>query len=196
MCGIFLANFLEDALPEVVSEGHGVGFVAHADALQAVLPGVVEGVANDALDAFAGVDVFLDGDLVGSALLEEAADADVEPLGVLAKDDQADVAFGAVAKRGQTIVEQFHRPGVDVEIELEAQAQQNVGGVLIDGHARVAQRAEEDGVEFIAKHFDGAGGQRDAFPEVLVGAPVELDELDVAAGSGSGRLAAPSPLQA
>ena len=63
---IFGADGLEDALPEVAGEGHGVGLVGHAEALKFVGAGVVEGVADDALDALAGVDVFLDGDLVGS----------------------------------------------------------------------------------------------------------------------------------
>ena len=58
--------------------------------------GVVEGVAEDALDAFAGVDVFLDGDFVGSSLLEEATDADVDAFGVFAEDHQANVVGDAV----------------------------------------------------------------------------------------------------
>ena len=43
------------------------------------------------LHALAGVDLFLDRDLVLGARLEAAADADVEPLGVLAEDDEVDV---------------------------------------------------------------------------------------------------------
>jgi len=53
-----------------VGKVHGIGFVAHAHALQAVPPDVFEGVANDALDAFAGVHVLLDGDLVAVPFLK------------------------------------------------------------------------------------------------------------------------------
>ena len=150
--------------------------------------GVVEGVADDALDAFAGVDVFLDGDLVGSSLFEEAADADVEAFGVFAEDHQVNVVGGAIAERGEARVEEFGGAGVDVEVELEAQAEEDVGGVLVGGDAGIAERAEEDGVELVAQHFDGAFGEGDVFAEEFVGAPVEFDELDGAVALGGGGL--------
>ena len=53
-------------------------------------------------------------------------------------------------------MQQFHRPGVDVEVELKTKAQQDIGGMLIRRHARVAERAEENGVKLLAKHSDGA----------------------------------------
>jgi len=138
--GEFGADGFEDALPEVVGESHGVGFVGHAEAegrtarngcatgggcvagadvVLGRLPagatkriggdagedgfggagvgaGVVEGVADDAVYAFVGVDVFLDGDFVGSSLLEEAANADVEAFGVFAEDHEVEVGRGAI----------------------------------------------------------------------------------------------------
>ena len=132
---------------------------------------ILEGVANDALDALAGIDVFLHGNFVGGSLLEESADAHVKPFGVLAKDHQANIFFGAAVQRSQPLVQQFHRPGVHVEIELEAQAQQNVGGVLVGGHTRIAERAKQDGVEFIAQHFDRAVGQANAFAQEICRRP-------------------------
>jgi len=51
---------------------------------------VLEGVADDALDSFAGVDVFLGGDFVGGALFEESTHADVEAFGVFAEDDEGE----------------------------------------------------------------------------------------------------------
>ena len=50
--------------------------------------------------------------------------------------------------------------------------------MLIGGHAGIAERTEEDGVELIAEHFDRSGGKRDIFAEKFVGAPVEVDEFD------------------
>ena len=82
--------------------------------------GVVEGEAEDALDAFAGVDVFLGGDFVGSSLFEEAAGADVDAFGVFAEDHQANVVWDAILERGEPLVEKFGGAGVDVEIEFEA----------------------------------------------------------------------------
>ncbi len=151
---VFLADFLEDPLPEVVRKSHGIGFVAHADALQAVPAGVFESVADDALDAFAGVHVLLNGNFVRRAFLEEPANSDVEALSVLAKDHQANVFFGPVAQRSEPVVEEFDGSGVDIEIELEAKTQQDVGGMLIRRHARVAERAKQNSVKLVAQHLD------------------------------------------
>ncbi len=75
-------------------------------------------------------------------------------------------------------MEEFGGAGVDEEIELETQAKENVGGVLIGRHAGIAERAEENGVEVVTKHFDSAGGEGDVFAEIFVGAPVEVHEFD------------------
>src|SRR5882724_8680664 len=93
---ILRADLLEYTLPQVVGKVHSIGFVAHANALQAILAGVFEGIANDALDALAGINVFLDGNFVGGALLEESSDAHVEALAVLPEDHQPDVFLGAL----------------------------------------------------------------------------------------------------
>src|SRR6266852_2748647 len=60
---ILLPDLLEHPLPEVVSKGHGVGFVAHANPFQAVAAGVIESVTDNPLHAFARIDIFLYGDL-------------------------------------------------------------------------------------------------------------------------------------
>jgi len=73
------------------------------------------------------------------------------------KTMRANVVGGDVAERGVARVEKFGWTGVDEEIELEAQAEEDVGGVLVGGDAGIAEGAEEDGVEFVAKHFDGTG---------------------------------------
>ncbi len=101
-------------------------------------------------------------------------------------DHEIDVGGGAIAERGEARVEQFGGAGVDVEVELEAQAEEDVGGMLIGGDAGIAKRAEEDGVELVAQHFDGAFGERDVLTEVFVGAPIELNEFERAVALGGG----------
>src|SRR5208337_1746095 len=110
--------------------------------------------------------------LIGSALLEEAADADVKALGILADDHEVDVGGGAITQRSEAWVEEFGGAGVDVEIELHAEAEEDFGSVLVGRDARIAQSAEQDGVELVAQHFDGAFGEGDVFAEVFLGAPV------------------------
>ena len=83
-------------------------------------------------------------------------------------------------------MEKFGGTGVDVEVEFEAQTEEDVGGVLVGGDARIAESAKEDGVEFVAKHFDSAFGERDFFAEIFVGAPIEVDEFDGAIAFGGG----------
>jgi hypothetical protein len=61
-----------------VAEEEHVGLVGHADLREAARLGEGEGRLADALDSFAGVDLDLLRDLVGRALLEDAADAGVE----------------------------------------------------------------------------------------------------------------------
>ena len=59
-------------------------------------PGVVEGVAENAFHAFAGVDFFLRCDFVGGSLFEEAAGAGVDAFGIFAKDHHANVVADAI----------------------------------------------------------------------------------------------------
>ena len=174
-----------------MGEGHGIGLVAHAQPLQAVLPGVFERIANDALNSFAGVDVFLNGNLVGSALLEDATDADIQAFGVLPKDDQANVFFSAVAQRRQPVMEQLNGPRIHIEVQLEAQTQQDVGSMLVQRNTWIAQRAEKDGVIFIPQQLDGARRQRYALTQILIGAPVKLDKFERAIAGGTNRLQDP-----
>ena len=57
--GIFLPHFLEHPLPQVMRKRHGIRLIAHANALQAILPGIVKRIADDALHTLARVDVLL-----------------------------------------------------------------------------------------------------------------------------------------
>ena len=145
-------------------------------------------MAEDAFYAFVGVDVFLDGDFVGSVLFEEAAGADVDAFGVFAEDHEVEIPGGAIAERGEAVVEKFGGAGVDIEIELEAEAEEDVRGMLVGGDTGIAESAEEDGVEFVAEEFDGAFGEGDFLAEIFVGAPIELDEFERAIAFGGGGL--------
>ena len=81
------------------------------------------------------------------ALVLEAAHAAVQPLGVLADDDEVDVVRALVLQRAVDAGVELHRAQVDVLVELEAQAQEQA--LLEDAglHVRVADGAEVDGVE-------------------------------------------------
>ena len=72
-------------------------------------------------------------------------------------------SFGAAAlERAEPLVEQLHRPVVDVEIELEARAEQDVARVAVVGHARIAERADEDRVELPRSSVVAVRRNRDA----------------------------------
>ena len=135
---IFAAYLFEHALPEIVPKRQRVRLVAHAHALAARASRVFKGIADNALDALPRVDILLRGDLVGSSLLEESAYPDIGALGVFAEDNEVDVFFRAVFERREAAIKQDARPNVDVEIQLESQAQENIGGVHICRHPRIS----------------------------------------------------------
>ena len=139
------------------------------------------------MHALVGVDLFLDRNLVVGAGLEAPADADVDAFGVLAEHDEVDVLPPAILQRAEAIVEQPHRPVVDVEIELEARAEQDVARVTVVGDARIAERADEDRVE-LAQHLVAVGGQRLAGLQVVIGAPRQMLEIEAAAEDVADRL--------
>ena len=111
------------------------------------LAGVVEGPADAALAALAGVDGRLHGDFVGRALLEEPAHAAVHVFGVLADDDEVDVVGPLAGQRRLHAGEQLHRAEVDVLVEAEPQFQEQA--LLHDSrrHVGMADGAEQDGAE-------------------------------------------------
>src|SRR2546430_15214638 len=60
--------------------------------------------------------------------------------------------------------------------------------MLIRRHARIAQSTEKKGVELIAEHLDRACRQGDAFPQVLVSAPIKFHKFDRTLGLPRDRL--------
>ena len=85
--------------------------------------------------------------LVRRALLEEAAGAGVDALGVLPHDDEVDLFRPLVLQRRVNIGVELDRAQVDVLIELEAQLEQDP--LLEDTrlHVRMADGTQVDGVK-------------------------------------------------
>jgi hypothetical protein len=78
------------------------------------------------------------------------------------KDDEIYVFNFAILERRQARVEKFHRTQIDVEVEPAPHPQQNILGVLIRRHARVAERARQNRVELAREHVERAVRQAHA----------------------------------
>ena len=143
---------------------------------------IFEGVADDALDAFARIDVFLGGDFVGSSLLEDAAGIGVNAFGIFAEDDEVDVFRLDSFQRTQRRIEQADRAHVGVEIHFEAHAEQNFFGMDVGLDAGIAEGADQDGVEVAGEHGESVGRDGGLVAQVAVGAPVEVGQFDGGAG--------------
>ncbi len=155
--GIFAGHFLKRSPPQVVAVGQHVGLGDEREHLLGVVAAAreLEGPADAALAALAGVDGRLAGDFVGRVLLQEAADAAIQVFGVLADDDEVDVCRALVAERRLDAGKQLHRPQVDVLIELKSQLEQQAFFEDARRHVGMADRAQIDGVE-LAQLVDGA----------------------------------------
>src|SRR5439155_1600643 len=123
----------ERLLPDPVRR-YGIGLVAHGDAGFPVHLRPLECSPDDALDSGCGID------LLGHVVVPgDAAAAEVDALRVLAKNDEVDATI-VTAQRCEFGVEQPYRAEIDVQVELEAQAEQNIPGMLVPGDSRVADR--------------------------------------------------------
>ncbi len=140
---------------------------------------IFEGIADDALDALARVDVFLNRDLIRRALLEDSARIGVDALGVFADDDEIHILRLDAFQRTQRRIEQPHRAHVGVEVHLEAHAEQDLFGMDVGGDAGIAEGAGEDGIEVALEHGEAIGRDGHAVAKIAIGAPVKLAELDV-----------------
>src|SRR5262249_28772886 len=109
------------------------------------------------------------------------ADAHVEALGVLSKNDEVHVRGLPGLERTQPFVEQLDGPVVHVQVELEACPEQDVPCVYVVRHSRIAERADEDRVEVLAKRPVSVGGKRLAGPQIVLGAPRQDVEVELAA---------------
>ena len=127
------------------------------------------------MHAFPGVDLLLDRHLVFGAGLEAAADADIQPFGVLTEDGEVDVCRRSPLQRAEALVEQPHRAVVHVKVQLEARPEQDVACVSIVGDPGIAERADEHRIE-LAEEIVAVRGQRHAGLQVVIGAPGKMLE--------------------
>ncbi len=138
---------------------------------------ILERVTHDAVHTLEGVDFLLQGDLILGARLEAPAHADIYTFGVLAKHDEVDVTTRPVLQWTQSIVEQSHRSIVDVEVELEPGAEQDVARMPVVGYARITKRSDEDGLELLTQPTIAIGRQRFTSGEKVISAPRQVNEI-------------------
>jgi hypothetical protein len=183
--GVGRRELSEDPLPERVSGGHRIALVGHAEPRQAARLREVEGVPDDPVHALPGVDFLLNRDFVLGPRLEAAADVDIQAFGVLAKNREVDVRRRSPLQRAEPRVEQADRPVVDIQIELEAGAEQDVAGVAVVGHARIAEGADQHGVE-LPQQLVAVRRQRDAGLQIVIGPPGQVFEVQRQAKASRG----------
>ena len=144
-----------------------------------MLLAILERVADNPLDALARVDVFLNRDLIGRALLEDSARIGVHAFRVFADHDEIHILRLDAFQRTQRRIEQAHWPHVGVEIHLEAHAEQDLFGVDVGLDAGIAEGAGENRIEVTAKHGEAVGRDGHSVAEIAIGAPVEFAHFDV-----------------
>ena len=176
----------ERPLPEIVAVGQGVALVRHQHAPPPARPRVLKGVPDDPLDSLAGVDVLLDRDLVRGALLEDPPHADVQTLRVLAEHHEVDVAGGASFQGREVIGQEADRPLVDVQIELEADPEQDIGRVPVVRDAGIPQRAQQDRIIGAQGIESGIGKSLSRLQEVIGAVRQRLEVKRAAARQGGG----------
>src|SRR5439155_21024177 len=162
---------VEGPLPEVSCEGEDVRLVHEGQVATVPRLGQLEGVPDAPLDAPARVHRALGGDLLRSAPAEKAPLAGVGALGVLAD-------HRAVETRA------LERAEVDVEVELEAHAEEQPALEDPGRHLGRADRAEEDGVvtpELVERRV----GQHLAGAQVPGAAEVVVDGVQPDAGGAN-----------
>ena len=175
--GIARRRLSKYPLPQGVAVRHRVALVRHANLRQPARSGELERVADDSAHTFIGVDLLLDRYLIVRAGLEASADAHIDPFRVLAEHDEADVPRPPSLQRTEALVQQLHRPVVDIEVQLEARAQQDIARVPVVRNARVAEGADEDRVER-PERVVAVRGNRDAGLQVVIRTPRQMLELE------------------
>ena len=129
-----------------------------------------EAGANEALDAFARVDVFRDRDLVACPALELPSEPRVRALGVLAKYDEIHVGRAAIAQGYEPIGECANGPDVGVEIKAKTKTEENLARMLEPRNARVAERAEKNRARLSSNAVARISGESASVAKVALGA--------------------------
>src|SRR5262249_20481461 len=85
----------------------------------------------------------------------------------------------------ETVVEQADRPVVRIEVQLEADAEQDVARVTLIRHARIADSADEDGVVLVAQPRVAARWNGFAGSQIVIGSVRQSLEIEGAARRGA-----------
>src|SRR5258708_15486635 len=142
---------------------------------------VFERIADDALDTFSRIDVFLNGDLIRCALLENSAGIGVNAFRVFADHDKINILRLDAFQRAQGGIEQAHGPHIGVKVHLKAHAEKDFFSVDIGLDPWIAEGSRENSVKVAAKHGKAIGRNCHTVAEIAVGAPVEFAQLNIGA---------------
>src|SRR3546814_8886874 len=116
--GKALRHLLDPAVPIGHGDRDAVRLCGRGQVLRPAAGRELEGEAEDAVDADAAHHRLLDDDLALRAREHRAADRGVLALGVLAHDEEVDVAGPAAGQRRGYARHQPHRPEIDVLAEF------------------------------------------------------------------------------
>ena len=122
--GELLADGVGALVPPRHADGDAVALGGDGELLALAAVGQLEGIAHDAVGAVAGEDRFLDHDLALGAGEQAAAQVGVFAFGVLAHDEEIDVARALAGQRARHAFKQSDRTQVDVLVELASEFQQ------------------------------------------------------------------------
>lgn len=115
--------------------------------------GEFEGVADAALRTEAGGDHRLVGDFLVGSLTDNATQAAVEVLGILADADEVDMFAGLVLERRIDTRVELHGAEIDILIEVETEFQQDSFFDHAPGQSGIvgqpADGTEQDGIELL-----------------------------------------------
>ena len=163
-----------DFLDDVVPEDHRVGLcVRFGDRGEVALAfgRRLEGAADDAFGALPGEQTRLDGDFVVEAVVFATADVRVLALGVLAVDDEVDVAALVAPERALDALEQLVRALADVLVEPLPNREEETVERHVVGNFGVADRTEEDRIGRLDS-VESVVGHHCALLQIALGAPV------------------------
>ena len=141
-------DLLDRAAPHVPGVRQHVVLVQQGQLLALTSLRPRERIAHDALSAETGVDAHLGGQFVGCADAQGAAVTGVRTFRALADDDEVDALRrnGIHVQRTLDAGEQLGRTQVDVVVQFEADAQQQLAFEHSTRHARVADGTEQERV--------------------------------------------------
>src|SRR5262249_16044727 len=181
--GKLAGHFCEGALPESAGVGHSIGFVAHQDTIPRtaislfVFLRIFKGKADHPLHSLARVHILLDGDFVGSSLLEDAPQIAIDTLRVFSDDDEINVHWLHALERTQRCIQQEHGADVGIEVHVEADGKENLFCTDIGCNAGIAERTDQYGVKVpleVGKSVWWNGG---GIAKIALGAPVKIRQL-------------------